>query len=233
MGINAPILIYTHSDYKDVWPLLFGQLKKYINKPKVYVLNNKSDLDIPNDYLTIIYDERNQYTERLKEGLSKISDEDETLLFMHEDMILFDTPKIDIINRYIDYIKNDIVDSVKLIYVSDVDITSDFDETLINNRYAKFSIQPTLINKKFFIKLINSTPPLNIWDFEINVSNEGRNFLCKLGGEKKRGLYHYDSIIFPYIATAIVKGKWNLNEYNTELNHLFYEYNIKLIRETI
>ena len=50
--------------------------------------------------------------------------------------------------------------------------------------------------------------------------------MCKVGGEKKRGMYHYDSIVFPYICTAIVKGKWNMNEYQNELDKLFGEYNI-------
>ena len=44
--------------------------------------------------------------------------------------------------------------------------------------------------------------------------------------KKKRGLYHYDSTIFPYIATAINKGKWNMSEYSKELDFLFKEYNV-------
>ena len=44
--------------------------------------------------------------------------------------------------------------------------------------------------------------------------------------KKKRGLYHYDSLVFPYIATAINKGKWNYNEYQKELDELFTEYEI-------
>jgi len=44
--------------------------------------------------------------------------------------------------------------------------------------------------------------------------------------EAKRGLYDYDSNIFPYIATAIVKGKWNYSEYKNELDILFDMYKI-------
>jgi hypothetical protein len=39
-------------------------------------------------------------------------------------------------------------------------------------------------------------------------------------------LYHYDSFVYPYVATAINKGKWNLNEYTEELNPIFEEYGI-------
>ena len=45
-------------------------------------------------------------------------------------------------------------------------------------------------------------------------------------GEEKRGLYHHDTIVFPYIATALVKGKWNVSEYPEELSALLKEYNI-------
>ena len=50
--------------------------------------------------------------------------------------------------------------------------------------------------------------------------------MVRIGGERKRGLYHYDSLVFPYIATAINKGKWNYNEYQKELDIFFTEYEI-------
>ena len=50
--------------------------------------------------------------------------------------------------------------------------------------------------------------------------------MIQIGGEKKRGMYHYDSIVFPYIATAINKGKWNMSEYQTELDKMFNEYGV-------
>ena len=45
-------------------------------------------------------------------------------------------------------------------------------------------------------------------------------------GEKKRGSHHYDSTIFPHIASASVKGKWNLSEYHNELSPLLEKYQI-------
>jgi hypothetical protein len=37
--------------------------------------------------------------------------------------------------------------------------------------------------------------------------------LCYYDNEPKRGKYHYDSSIFPHIASALVKGRWNTEEY--------------------
>ena len=90
MGMSAPLVVYTHTDMKDVWPMFFGQLKKYIGDTKVYVAVNEDDTQI-SDYIRIIYDDTKQYTERWKDILDKV--EEETFMFMHEDMILFD--KID------------------------------------------------------------------------------------------------------------------------------------------
>lgn len=224
MGINVPLVIYTHSDYKDVWKLLFGQLKKYLPNQKVYVLSDSNAEEIPSNYITIVYDDSKVYTDRLKQCLSQINED--VVLFQHEDMVLFNEPKFELFDRYINYVKNEMVDSVKLIYVQENDVVSELDSTLISNSYSKFSIQPTLIKLKNFVSLLDSTEPLNIWDFELAVPAEGKHYMVRLGDEIKRGIYHCDSIIYPYIATAIVKGKWNYGEYMKELDEMFNEYGI-------
>jgi hypothetical protein len=224
MGIEVPLVIYTHSDYKDVWKLLFGQIQKYLPTQKVYVLTDSPNDGIPSDYTTVVYDDSKIYTERLKQCLSQI-DED-VVLFQHEDMILFNQPQTELFGKYIEYVKNGDVDSIKLIYVQENDKVSDLDSTLVSNQYSKFSIQPTLIRLKNFVSLLDSTQPLNIWDFELAVPAEGKHYMVRLGDERKRGMYHCDSIIYPYIATAIIKGKWNYGEYMKELDELFNEYGI-------
>ncbi len=44
--------------------------------------------------------------------------------------------------------------------------------------------------------------------------------------EPKRGLYHYDSSIFPYICTAVVRGRWNTLEYKYELSKIAEKYKV-------
>jgi hypothetical protein len=223
MGINAPIIVYTHTDMKDIWPMFFGQLKKYIGDTKVYVAVNEDDTQI-SDYIRIIYDDKKEYTERWKEILDKI--EEETFMFMHEDMILFDKLNFELLQKYIGYVSNEVVDSVKLILAGSEFAQSSIDSTLVTNEYSKFSIQPTITRKSIFKEKVNNVSSLNIWQFEEAISITGKDFMVKIGGERKRGIYHYDSLVFPYIATAINKGKWNLNEYTKELNPMFEEYNI-------
>jgi len=46
-------------------------------------------------------------------------------------------------------------------------------------------------------------------------------------------MYHWDSGIYPYFATAIVKGKWSIEEYGDLLNNILEENKIeKSIRGT-
>ena len=39
---------------------------------------------------------------------------------------------------------------------------------------------------------------------------------------------HFDSFVWPYIATAIVKGKWNITQYSKELDLILNESNIDI-----
>jgi hypothetical protein len=203
--------------------MFFGQLKKYIGDTKVYVAVNEDDTQL-SDYIRITYDDTKEYTERWKDILDKV--EEETFMFMHEDMILFDKIDFQMLEKYISYVNDEMIDSVKLILAGDGFEQWPIDITLVTNQYSKFSIQPTITRKGVFKEKVNTISPLNIWEFEEAITTTGKDFMVRIGGERKRGLYHYDSLIFPYIATAINKGKWNLIEYQEELNPMFEQYNI-------
>jgi hypothetical protein len=220
MLINVPIVVYTHTDMVDTWDMFFGQLKTYLPNNKIYVVVDTEHSQLSN-FVQLTYDDSKPYTERWKEVLPQINEE--TILFLHEDMVLFDEVKMDYIERYYDLVKSEKVSSIKLINTITNKASSDIDNTLVE---SVFSIQPTLINRKVFVSLLNSIPALNIWDFERAVQSIGNHYMVRLGNERQRGIHHCDSIVFPYIATAINKGKWNMSEYRDELDKLFGKYNI-------
>lgn len=226
--MKPTIILYTHSDCSDVWPLFFGQVEKYMSDYNITTFVNKVHVDIPDYVTTIIYNDKDPYTKRLRDCLNQI--DDEVLLFIHEDMILLDEIKHDLIEQYSEYVLRKDVNSVKLIYVGDSHIEASIDSTLVKNNYSKFSIQPTILTKEYFLTILDIKSELNIWDFERAIVNSGGDYMVKLGSEKKRGKYHYDSIVFPYIATAIVKGKWNHKEYKDEITSLFTEYQLSTNR---
>jgi len=223
MGINAPIVVYTHTDVSDLWPIFFGELKSYMPDVKVYVAVNKID-DRLSEYNQIQYDDSKPYTERWKEILPQIKED--VVLFLHEDMILMQSPMIDNLNKYVGYVADDKVKSIKLISIVGNFQSWEGDKNIINNKDTKFSIQPTIIKTKTFLDLLSKVESLNIWEFEDAVPVEDGHYMVSLGNERRRGIYHNDSSVFPYIATAINKGKWNYYEYEKELNKLFNIYNI-------
>ena len=49
-------------------------------------------------------------------------------------------------------------------------------------------------------------------------------------GENKRGMYHYDSSVFPHISTALVKGRLNMTEYPSEMSKLIKKYKIDITK---
>ena len=220
------ILLYTHSDYSWVWKYWHQQTDKFLNNfEKICLINSNSSFR--QDYYIINYDDKNIYKDRVLSCLNKINDE-EIVLFCHEDMFLYDEPNFKIINDYIDLIKNNECDLIKLIRAFENLQKSSLHENLfINPSNQLFSIQPTLLKVKTIKHIYNNVPGKNIWEFEANTSRKYLNDLISLCSfdefvDKKRGKFHYDSSVFPYVCTAVIKGKWNFKEYKKELFEIFY-----------
>ena len=81
--------IHTHTDCKDIWPIFFEQLDKHFPEYYKKVLVNCED-DFLTPYEISYYDQKSEYTSRIKKALLPLGDE--IILFTHEDMILYDTP---------------------------------------------------------------------------------------------------------------------------------------------
>lgn len=233
MGIkNLPIIVYSHSSYSDIWPLIFGQMKKFHTTNPLYLFTNKKSYD---GVTSIYYDESLNYNNRVIQCLSQISDE--VFLFLHEDMPLYDAPNYSVLDEYTELIINGNLDSIKLIFsgnetnfISEDIITQQNSfKNLTTTDWSHFSIQPTLIKKNILLDILERYPSSNLWELENNIHIS--NFhpyieQCTSLKGKQRGMYHFDSLVYPYIATAIVKGKWNFQEY-PELKNLLDIYNIK------
>jgi hypothetical protein len=231
MGITKPtIVLYSHTDYFDVCNVFFGQSEKYLKEYKKILLINEKLEDIPNSYNTILYDEKLPYRERLISSLEQI--DDELILFLHEDMFLFGPPKHNIINEFSKLVSNGSADMIKLIKAGD-----NLKKTEIHNNLVMspsdnmFSIQPTITKRNTLINLLKKTNANTIYEIEYSVSNICiemglKCFMSQSNEDILRGMFHWDSIIFPYVATAIVKGKWNYLEYQKELSEILKEYDV-------
>ena len=220
------ILVYTHSDYSWVWKYWHQQTDKFLqNFDKICMSNSNSSFR--DDYLVIKYNDELTYKNRVLSCLNDI-DDNEIVLFCHEDMFLYKKPNFKIIDEYINLVKNDNCELVKLIRAFENLDKSNLHKMLFKNPDKQlFSIQPTIIKIKTLKHIYKTVPGENIWEFEANTSKKYLKDLISLCSfdpdvDKKRGKFHYDSSVYPYICTAVIKGKWNFKEYKKELFEIFY-----------
>lgn len=228
MGIK--IVVYTHTDYSYVWPLWFGQANKYLPTLDKYIFVNKEHKDIPTDYTVLTYDDTLPYNLRVASCLERM-EMDDIIIFHHEDMFLFSKPKFEILDEFTKVVQTYDHAHIKLLRACDGVHQPSIHNLLYKNpSVLNFSIQPTLIRVRTLYNIYTMNGGKSIWEFESNAGygSMEHSYYC-YNGEAKRGSAHYDSNIYPYIATAVVKGSWNMQEYSNELTSLFYEYKINYI----
>lgn len=210
-------IVYTHSTYYDCLNLCISQLEKYKIRPIIF-----SNTQYRN-YKTILYEDSLSYTDRLKSCLDKI--EDNKILYLHEDFILYDKPDILEISKLSKWLDRG-VDSIRLIRSGVPFLGTQIEDKLytISNTSQNyvFAIQASLFKKEYLSHIVSMFPHNSIWDLETNCQKEASKFNNTVYCDSSllRGISHYDSNIFPYTATAICKGKWN-TEYKDELTKLF------------
>lgn len=223
-------LVYTHSDYSRAWPLLFGQLHKYFaNQPIVVMVDQQSDL-LPPQAQLLIYDQAQPYQQRIRSCVEKL-DPNLVVLFLHEDMILYQQPDYNLLQQFSNLVATDQAQVIKLLRAGDYKLPSMIHPQLYyNSNNMNYCIQPSLI-KVSNLDRVYQIEGDSIWQFEKNAMNQMTmpDSYYYYGDEPIRGLSHYDSNAYPFIATAIVKGEWNVKEYHVELNALLDEYKVNHI----
>lgn len=232
---SAANIVYTHSDYSDVWPAFFGQLGKHLGPFKSnYVFVDRFCEGIPRHFQQIIYDDKKSYTHRLKDCLEKVTEN--VILFQHEDMILHSTPRAAELVKLIDELDESAprFDAAKLVSGGTflhlpISGHREFRKIWRLSPWI-FSIQPTLWRKSSFEHLVALHEGQTIWEFETKAQKSVRKLRLRTISPKrsknKRGRYHWDNPIYPVISTAISKGKWVFSEYESELRPILSRYGI-------
>lgn len=219
---------YSNSNCSDLWDIFQKQLKKYSDIP-LYMMSDK----IPNDiYLSGLYEYNNEdpYYKVWVEGLKKFNSE--YFIYLQEDFFVYDKIDKDILNEYEEFLKNNpeysFVRLIKSGNLGNTKITSTLYEIEPDNENI-FSMQATIWRTKDYIELMELVKDDKWLENEkyrnimINYNIKG---LYHYDNEPYRGTNHTDSNVYPYIATALVKGKWNLSEYPNELKPILIENNI-------
>lgn len=231
---KVTFVTYTHSNCIDVWNAYFSRLDKHSKSSfDSYVLCNVDCNQYPN-HKFVVYDDAAPYGKEYIKALNSIPHE--YFIYMQEDFILYDNLDFEQVERYINILEVDqSISYVRMIKCGDVTQTKYADNLYYISQNGKknqsinsFSMQPTIWRKKDFISLYELVNPMKFGEgleFAMAMNQLNMNGLYAYGGESARG-GHFDTNVFPYVATAIVKGKWNVSEYPDELKQIFKEFHI-------
>jgi hypothetical protein len=232
-----PIITYTNSRCKDIWPIYFDLLKRNYGTYDGAIFSDEYS-SLFNELQFVEYNNDDPFYKCWISYLTTCKHE--YFIYMQEDFFLYNPPNFNLLSDYLDIIKNNpeisyirlIKSGINSYMPSNINTLYHID----NNIDYPFSMQATIWNKESFLKIQNT-------EIQIKPHDEGKiNYkllnelqihgLYHYDGENKRGYSHYDSNVFPYIATAIVKGKWNISEYG-ELYSILPNYNINIYERGI
>ena len=239
MKDNLAIVINTHSNYSDLWKIFFDRLDKFIPELKRYVFVDK---DTPDTNSEIIhYNSSDRFRTQFLTCIRQVKEK--YCIFISEDYLLYDNPRLDLIEKYVNILEQD-----KWLTFIRFTRGMDFGEPRFKNHsdlYELSSVFPYFYSQTAGVwktrdleKIFENTNDSDIAGSDMSQQLEIlatdtcrrldiRGLFC-YHGEPKRGEHHYDSIVFPYIATALVKGKWNISEYPKELGSILEEYKIEI-----
>jgi len=238
MNGDICIAVNTTSKNSDLWKMFYVQLQKHFpQRISIYTFN-----DSPSDEFigtSFLYDKNLKFRSQFLSCIKKVKED--YCIFVSEDYILYDGVDIDGIEYLQDVLREDEgLSFIRLFKGMDFSEpcykNSDNLFKLSNSNPYFYSQSATVWRTRDLEKIFENGPDLHIGGERPNDHFElGANETCKklnLRGlyyynhEPKRGIYHHDCSIFPHVATALVKGKWNLTEYYHELMPLLIEYQI-------
>jgi hypothetical protein len=224
--------------------MFFSQIEHHIPNDffsNRYIFVDKTEKVFPTGYKVLYYDADQQYRDQFVSCITSVPEE--YCIYISEDYILYDDVRCDLITRYVNILKENLnLSFIRFMKggLSDMDFPnygacSDLHQMHHSFPYF-YTNQAALWRTRDLEKIHARGPNLHIankdWQnsFEFQATKtcqelDIQGVYC-YHGEPKRGLYHYDNVIFPHISTALVKGKWNISDYPKEMKKLLKDYNI-------
>lgn len=216
-------VVYTNSKCVDVFEIFKTQHDKFSKLP-LFVIS-----DLHGDYN---YNNEDAYYKHWLDALQFI--EDRYFIYNQEDFILYDEVKLDVLENLCKFLEDNSEYSFVRLIKSGLNLPSEpIKENIYPvgfDSYPLYSMQATIWKKEAFVKLYEDTKQTKWFEsetYEDSCRSLGIKGLYYYNGESRRG-GHHDSSVYPYIATAVVKGKWNLSEYYEELYPLLIKHNINI-----
>ena len=243
---QVALVVNSHHSSEDIWYPFFEELRRYKwheSFSNIYLFSSRetSQRDFLQrlNVIPITYNSDMPYNLQYLYGLKRVKEE--YIVTANEDCIpmaplnntalsylldLLSTRELDV-----DFIKgvkgSEIVHSLRFRNLFQIDAASDM-----------FFTQQVSIWKRLSLLNVYSQSPTSYIARKGGIQQETvgtqvcRDLQIKgalfYAGESKRGIYHYDSTLFPHICTAIVGGHWNFAEYKQEILNLAARYNLDL-----
>lgn len=221
---------------------LYEHLPKDRNIPvNIFVDSTDKSIKLEDRNFVFYYDSKEKYRNQFVSCIRHVLTD--YCIYISEDYILYDEPRWDKIFEYVDVLeRNKHLSFIRLNKGGVVEIEfpkykGKEDLFQLSNVFPYFyTNQAAVWRTRDLEKIHVRGPNLHIAGNNMNEMFEpaatktcqqlGIQGLFCYHGEPKRGRYHYDTSVFPHIATALVKGKWNISEYREELPPLLEKYGI-------
>jgi hypothetical protein len=223
-------IAYTNSNCSDLWDVFQKQIKKHSNIP-LYMI---SDKEVNNINLSgmFIYKNEDPYYKVWVDALTRFNSE--YFIYLQEDFFLYNDVNHDKINEYVSFLKNNpeysFVRLIKSGQLGENKLSDTLYEIEPSNPFI-FAMQATIWRTNDYIALMEAVKE-NKWlettEYQNTMNKIGMKGAYHYDNEPKRGGNHHDTNVYPYIATALVKGKWDISEYPNELLPILNENNIDL-----
>ena len=239
------LIVNTVSKNSDVWNVFFERIEKHFNNTffnQKYVFVDDDLKKIPKDYKIIKYNKNEVYREQFVSCIREVKEK--FCIYISEDYILYDNVDIEKILQFKTILNNNNLSFIKFSRGGVYDGPFEqFGKNLFHVPIGRdyFYTNQAALWKTSDLRMVHEKGPnLHIanedWQnsFEFRATETCRNLglrgLFCFYGENKRGLYHYDSSVFPHVATALVKGLWYMSEYPDEMGAIIKHYNINIMK---
>lgn len=219
-------VVYTNSVNSDVIKVFKNQYKKHCKIPLFTVSDKDADH---------VYKNEEPYYKHWINALEKI--EEDYFIYNQDDFFLYDDVETTKIHELVKILGDSNWPYIRLIKTgSNLSVSKPL--TNENNLYEvgkgsfpQYSMQATVWKKDKFIELYTKTKAQKWFEcdaYEQVCKESNLTGLYYYNNEPLRGARHYDSTIYPYIATAVVRGRWNTKEYESELSNILLKNNIDI-----
>lgn len=217
-------IVYTNSEYSDAMGVFEQQYRRHCDIPLYKISDYQSDH---------IYSNNEPYYRHWIEALENIRED--YFIYNQDDFFLYADVNSQKIYELVDMLDDSDWSYIRLIK-SGINLSTSKPDLGAENLYIigdashpQYAMQATIWKKQKFMEMYAKAAQAKWFECEeynkvcrqLNIAG-----LYYYSGEGKRGRNHYDSTIYPYVATAIVGGQWNLGEYPSELSKILKEYQI-------